>query len=205
MTLDQIVATNFGEMGMAAVIGVIAVLLINAFFGLKLLKLSILLSAGFAGYMLSANFLANLIADYVGDYTWVVNAALAIICAAIAVRLFKLVVTLAACLACAGVGFAVPYFIALNLVHVADDVALTVGVIGAIVIAALFTKWVVRFIKILIILESAFISSIAAVYLTFTLILNSAFNNVLVLITAIVLGVVAFAVQQKMNKNRDLF
>ena len=204
MTLDQIVGSYLGELGQAAILGVIVGLLINAFFGLKLLKLSIMLSAGYVGYALGANLLANYIAEYVGDYTWVVSIALAVIFAAIAIRLFKLMVTLVACLTCAGIGFVVPYFVATNFID-GSDVALTAGIIGAIVLAALCTKWLVRFIKILIIFESSFGSSIVAVYLAFNFILGAQFNVVLALVAAIVLGVVAFAVQKKMNKNRDLF
>ena len=204
MNLSQIFGTYLAELSQAALIGVIVGLLINAFFGLKLLKLSIMFSAGYAGYAIGSNLLANYIADYVGDYTWVVSIALAVIFAAIAVRLFKLMVTLVACLTCAGIGFVVPYFVATNFVD-GSDVALTAGIIGAIVLAAICTKWVVRFIKILIILESSFGSSIIAVYLAFNVFVGPQYNVVLVLVAAIVLGVVAFAVQQKMNKNRDLF
>ena len=100
MSLDQLLNPSLVGLSQTAILGLVVGLLINAFFGLKLLKLSIMVSAGYVGYALGTNLIAGYIADYVGDYTWAVSIALAIIFAAIAIRLFKLMVTLIACLTC---------------------------------------------------------------------------------------------------------
>ena len=198
MTFDPIIIPD-GVLSVPFLLGYIAGALLIAFFGIRLLKLTVMAAAGYAGFILGMNYIGPFLIEYIGDYSLPIGIICAVVLAILAIGFFRFALKLMACIPCAGVGFLVPYILIPN-----QDVGLIVGIVLAVIASAFLTKWVLKCFKLVLIIETSVMGGYFAAC-AFVMLLPVATTFVVPLIITIAIAASAFGVQYKMNKHHEIF
>ena len=203
MTINELLSQIPENLLMPVIIGYLIGSLVAAFFGFRLFKLSVILSfsamafaAGYGIFTLAFGDNTELLA--VG---LVLGLACAVICGLIAVKLYKGLIYFFGGLIGVGIGFAVPYLILSDLGYA--SIGLCVGIVLAIVLAVVGAKLMYRFLKVIVIINSAFTGISGAVTALLMLVApDNAFLNGISGFVILVFGIYATIIQFRHNKGR---